>query len=226
MPAARNNGVVIIGQLGAQPAEPKPQPSALQHSEAGEVECAAEDLLLRLGLFQRTWACGGFLQFLCSISADCLRPDMLPYLSVSWLCSGQWKGFDNCKDVLCVPQVNDLLNWRLLSQKTRSPKALCLIACGQWLLSDSRCLRRSSRQVGLMSWRCRELPGLAAARGRDGQHGEARDSPGTLDEPTPSDYATAAFLCTAVKPRRVKHVSRKPFDACMLARQRSLCNIL
>ena len=79
--------MVIIGQLGAQPAEPKPQPSALQHSE---LEFAAEDLLLRLGLFQRhvfsdVWACGGFLQFLCSISADCLRPDMLPYLSVSWL---------------------------------------------------------------------------------------------------------------------------------------------
>ncbi|CAE7274327.1 AMT1-1, partial [Symbiodinium sp. KB8] len=34
------------------------------------------------------------------------------------------KSFDNCKDVLCAPQVNDLLNWRLLSQKTRSPKAL------------------------------------------------------------------------------------------------------
>ena len=87
MPAARNKGVVIIGQLGAQPAEPKPQPSALQ---PGEVEFAAEDLLLRLGLFQRhvfsdVWACGGFLQFLCSISADCLRPDMLPYLSVSLL---------------------------------------------------------------------------------------------------------------------------------------------
>ena len=82
--------MVIIGQLGAQPAEPKPQPSALQHSEAGGVEFAAEDLLLRLGLFQRhvfsdVWACGGFLQYLCSISADCLRPDMLPYLSVSWL---------------------------------------------------------------------------------------------------------------------------------------------
>ena len=93
---------------------------------------------------------------------------------------------------LCAPQVNDLLNWRRLSQKTRSPKALRLIACGQWLLSDSisRCLRRSLRQVGFMSWRCRVLPGLAAARGRDGQHGEARDSPGTLDEPTPSDYAT------------------------------------
>ena len=49
------------------------------------------------------------------------------------------------------------------------------------------------------------LPGLAAARGRAGQHGEARDSPGTLDEPTPSDY-TAASLSTAVTPCRVKHV--------------------
>ena len=83
MPAARNNGVVIIGQLGAQPVEPKPQPLALQHSEAGEVEFAAEALLLRLGLSQRhvfsdVWACGGFRQFLCSISADCLTPNMLP----------------------------------------------------------------------------------------------------------------------------------------------------
>ena len=76
-------------------------------------------------------------------------------------------------------EVQELLNWRLLSRRTSNHEACSFLPSSARFVEDVHVL----------------LPGLGSARGRDGQHAQARKGPGTLNlhEPSESGPSTPSF---------------------------------
>ena len=70
---------------------------------------------------------------------------------------------------LGTAQVQELLTWRLLSRRTRSPEACSLLPPCACFVSWRPLLEDVHVRLG-----------VDTARGRDGQHGQARKGPGTF----------------------------------------------
>ena len=180
---------------------------ALAGIEVGGGECTPSDLHVHLGCHGSACMLFRSLSTKSYRSKPQARAVAIPDRSLAskWPAAGLTRC---CAGLLERSEVQDLLHWRLLSRRTSSPEACSLLR---------RFLTATSRKN-------EPLPGPDRARGRDGQHGEARKDPGTLNQPNPVCRPTpckilqsAAVTCT---PERRAFVSAVNIDGRSIALRR------